>query len=148
MCSIWNEVVAQGHSFPQRTIMDEAEAASFFAKQSYCAVAEEEGTLLGLYILHPNNVGRVGHIANASYAVREAFRGKGVGKALVQDSLSVLPQFGFRMLQFNAVVASNTTALRLYAKLGFERLGTIRGGFALDDGTYEDIVLLIYYVHS
>jgi ribosomal protein S18 acetylase RimI-like enzyme len=66
--------------------------------------------------------------------VKKTMRDKGIGKALVKDSLGQLSRFGFRILQFNAVVASNTRALVLYERLGFERLGTIRGGFAKDDG--------------
>ena len=47
---------------------------------------------------------------------------------------------GFSILQFNAVVKSNTAALNLYKKLGFTQLGIIPGGFLLKDGTYEDII--------
>ena len=52
--------------------------------------------------------------------------------------------YGFRLLQFNAVVASNAAARRLYESLGFTRIGAVPGGFAHDDGTYEEIVL--YYI--
>ena len=88
-------------------------AANFFAAQSHVAVAEDEtsGKVLGLYILHPNNLGRCGHIANASYAVAGSSRGLHVGEKLVQDCLLQGKQNGFKILQFNAVVASNTSAL-------------------------------------
>ncbi len=145
MVEIWNAVVQEGNAFPQKENLDEFTACAFFAGQSYTAVAMEEDEIAGLYILHPNNVGRVGHIANASYAVGKPLQCKGIGRALVEDSLKQLKQFGFRILQFNAVVASNARALALYEKLGFERLGTIRGGFAKDDGSYEDIVSMVYY---
>ena len=95
---------------------------------------------MGLYILHPNNVGRCGHICNASYAVRKDRRGQNIGEALVRHCLKTAKELGFRILQFNAVVSSNTAALALYKKLGFIPLGTIPGGFLLKDGSYEDII--------
>ena len=95
---------------------------------------------MGLYILHPNNVGRCGHICNASYAVRADARGQRIGETLVRHCLEKGKELGFRILQFNAVVSSNTYALRLYQKLGFVRLGAIPGGFLMKDGHYEDII--------
>ena len=94
--------------------------------------------------MHPNNVGRCGHIANASYGVRRDRRGKSIGRALVQDSLRACGELGFRLLQFNAVVANNLGAIALYESLGFVRLGTIPGGFLLKDGRYEDIILFYH----
>jgi L-amino acid N-acyltransferase YncA len=146
MRSIWNEVVEEGKAFPQTECLSDTQAISFFAGQRFCGVAEEQGTIKGMYILHPNNVGRVGHIANASYAVDSRFQGRGVGKALVQDSLSRLPRFGFRIMQYNAVVATNSAAIHLYESFGFQRLGTIHGGFHMPDGSYEDIIPMVYYV--
>lgn len=81
MNRIWNEVVTEGVAFPQLDLLDEQTVKSFFAAQTYGGVAEDEGKLVGLYILHPNNVGRCGHIANASYAVDSAVRGKHMGKS-------------------------------------------------------------------
>ncbi|MBO4365298.1 MAG: GNAT family N-acetyltransferase [Eggerthellaceae bacterium] len=139
MMDIWNEVVEDGIAFPQEETLDLDGAREFFGSQSHCGVAAEDGCVLGLYILHPNNLGRCGHIANASYAVSGAARGKGVGRLLVSDSLKQCPEYGFRVLQFNAVVASNASARHLYESLGFVQLGTIPGGFRMPDGTYADI---------
>ena len=139
MVEIWNEVVRDGVAFPQEEELDPASGSAFFASQTYCGVAEEGGRVIGLYILHPNNVGRCGHIANASYAVSSAARGKGMGRLLVEDSLAEGKAHGFRVLQFNAVVATNVRARHLYEKLGFVQLGTIPDGFRMPDGSYADI---------
>lgn len=140
MTEIWNEVVEAGLAFPQEETLTAEQAEQFFASQSFTAVAEDNGVIAGLYILHPNNVGRCGHIANASYAVRRELRGKQIGRELVSHSLRKCAELGFRILQFNAVVADNKTALALYESLGFKRLGVIPGGFRKKDGSYADII--------
>ena len=139
MLNIWNEVVEDGIAFPQEELLNNETGATFFASQSYTGVAEENGTIYGLYILHPNNVGRCGHICNASYAVKSNSRGKHIGEKLVLDCLAKGKELGFRVLQFNAVVESNTHARHLYERLGFTQLGTIKGGFRMKDGSYENI---------
>ena len=163
MIRIWNEVVEDGVAFPQEECLDEKTGAEFFAAQTYTAVAEnrENGQVLGLYILHPNNVGRCGHICNASYAVEREARGLHIGEKLVSDCLrqgrahgnrglhigeklvkDCVAQgkvHGFRVLQFNAVVAGNVHARHLYERVGFRQLGVIPGGFRLKNGEYEDI---------
>ena len=136
---IWNEVVEEGVAFPQEEFLDERSGRAFFAAQSYCGVAVADGRVVGLYILHPNNIGRCGHIANASYAVDSACRGEHIGEKLVSDCLRQGRAHGFRILQFNAVVASNTHARHLYERLGFQPLGVTPGGFRMKDGHYEDI---------
>ena len=140
MISIWNTVVEKGEAFPQETCLDEKCGIEFFSSQTRTAVARTESGIAGLYILHPNNIGRCGHIANASYAVRSETRGQGIGEQLVMHSMNAAREFGFRLLQFNAVVAGNTQALSLYEKIGFIRLGCIPGGFRSKDGTYVDII--------
>lgn len=142
IAAIWNEVVEDGVAFPQEEILGEEAGLQFFTSQSYTGVAVDKGSgeICGMYILHPNNVGRCGHICNASYAVSSKFRGRHVGEALVRDCLDKARALGFKIMQFNAVVASNTPALALYKKLGFTQLGVIPGGFRLKDGTYADII--------
>ena len=144
MMLIWNQVVEDGVAFPQLDLLTPETARAFFAAQSFAAVAEENGEVIGLYILHPNNEGRCGHIANASYAVERSARDRGAGEALVRHCLKTAAALGFRLMQFNAVVDANTHARRLYERLGFRPLGRIPGGFLMKDGHYEDIWL--YYI--
>ncbi len=143
MVRIWNEVVEEGVAFPQLEGLDAESGSAFFAAQTYCGVAEEEGNVVGLYILHPNNIGRCGHIANASYAVDSRCRGRHLGEKLVNDCLTQARAHGFRIMQFNAVVENNIHARHLYERLGFTQLGTIPGGFRMKDGSYQNICL--YY---
>ena len=140
MVDIWNSIVEQGMAFPQMECLDIDSARRFFGEQTFTGAAEDCGRIAGLYILHPNNIGRCGHISNASYAVKPGLRGKGIGEMLVRHSMAEAKKNGFRILQFNAVVAVNTAALELYAKLGFTRLGTIPGGFLSKSGEYLDII--------
>ena len=140
--AIWNEVVEAGVAFPKNELLDEESGHAFFSGQSFTGLAYDTATggLVGLYILHPNNVGRCGHICNASYAVKSGLRGQHIGEALVRHCMEQAKKLGFGILQFNAVVKTNLPALRLYKKLGFVQLGVIPGGFRMKDGTYEDII--------
>lgn len=141
MIVIWNEVIEEGVAFPQEEILTIQTGEEFFSSQTYCAVAEndENGEIVGLYILHPNNVGRCGHICNASYAVSSGLRGMHIGERLVRDCIEQGCAHGFRVLQFNAVVETNVHARHLYERLGFKQLGTIPGGFRMNDGSYVNI---------
>ena len=141
MTYIWNQVVDEANAFPQEKPFSAEEAEVFFKGQSYTGVAEADGKIVGLYILHPNNVGRCGHLCNASYAVNRDVRGLHIGEKLVRDCMEKAKELGFKVLQFNAVVATNLGAAKLYDKLGFQRLGTVPGGYRLADGSYEDIIL-------
>lgn len=140
--AIWNRVVIDGVAFPQLECLDEIGGDTFFAEQSFTGLAFDidSGELVGLYILHPNNIGRCGHICNASYAVKADKRGMGIGEALVTHCMKKGAELGFKILQFNAVVANNHSALHLYEKLGFVKLGVIPGGFLMKDGRYQDII--------
>ena len=140
--TIWNQVVEDGVAFPQEENLTEETGDAFFKEQTYTGIAvnTDNNEIVGLYILHPNNIGRCGHICNASYAVKSTQRGKHIGEILVTDCLKKAKEIGYGMLQFNAVVATNQYALKLYKKLGFVQLGVIPKGFRMKDGTYEDII--------
>lgn len=141
LIAIWNEVVEEGVAFPQMEPLDEESGKQFFSEQTFTGVAkdEESGEIYGLYILHPNNIGRCGHISNASYAVSSGSRGLHIGEKLVLHCLSEAKRQGFSIMQFNAVVRNNVHARHLYERLGFIPLGVIPGGFLMKDGHYEDI---------
>lgn len=140
--AVWNSVVEEGRAFPQTEPLTPETGLVFFNEQSFTGIAfdGESGGIVGLYILHPNNIGRCGHICNASYAVKSNMRGRHIGEKLVLHCMKKGRELGFRILQFNAVAASNTAALHLYEKLGFVKLGVIPGGFRRPDGTFEDII--------
>lgn len=143
MVRIWNKVVDDGVAFPQLDLLDEESGKKFFSEQTYCAVAQTEGETVGMYILHPNNVGRCGHICNASFAVDADCRGKHIGEKLVLDCLEQGKEHGFIILQFNAVVENNIHARHLYERLGFVLVGKIPNGFKMKDGHFENIC--VYY---
>ena len=75
--AIWNQVVTDGVAFPQTETLTLETGKAFFKAQTYTGVAyqADTGQIVGLYILHPNNVGRCGHICNTSYAVDSHFSG-------------------------------------------------------------------------
>ena len=143
MVEIWNEIIEAGDVFQRIEALTISEAVDIFSKKSFTAVAEnkDSGHIVGLYTLQPNYIGRCGHIANASYAVKAAARGLKIGEKLVKHSIAKGKDLGFLILQFNSVVKTNESAIHLYEKLGFVRLGTIPNGFLMKSGVFEDIIL-------
>ncbi|MEV4440191.1 GNAT family N-acetyltransferase [Streptomyces sp. NPDC049577] len=103
------------------------------------AVDEKTGEVLGSAKMNPNHMGGASHIASASFMVDPAHAGRGVGRALGEEALAWARAEGYRGMQFNAVVESNTRAVRLWKSLGFRILGTIPEGFRLPDGTYTGL---------
>lgn len=148
MIQIWNKIILEGNAFPQTNTLSFEEAEHFFAEQSFTGVAENDREIIGLYILHPNNIGRCSHLANASYAVKSSKKGLHIGEQLVKHSLRKSKELNFKILQFNAVVKTNLSAIHLYEKLGFTKLGVIPKGFLMKDGSYEDIILFYYNLYK
>lgn len=123
---IWNEVVEAGQAYPQEELLTEQTAEEFFAAQSFTAAAEDNGEVVGLYILHPNNVGRCGHIANASYAVRSDMRGKHVGRELVSDCFSSTLSWLTISLRWRFTRASDSRSSGLSPAASARRTGHTR----------------------
>lgn len=91
MISVWNEVVRDGVAFPQTEELDFESGKKFFAEQTCCPVAtDENGEVLGMYILHPNNVGRCGHICNQAMRFPHRQGEKVSAESLCRIALSVL----------------------------------------------------------
>ena len=105
-------------------------------------VALDGGVLLGTYQLKPNQAGPGAHVANASYMTSVAARGRGVGRALGEHSLERARERGFLAMQFNAVVSTNTAAVRLWESLGFAVVGRVPGAYLRGDGSYSDLLVM------
>ncbi|HAA11330.1 MAG TPA: GNAT family N-acetyltransferase [Cytophagales bacterium] len=97
----------------------------WFAPYMHTYVAEQDGTVVGTYILKPNQIDLGNHVANGSYMVHPSAQGQGIGKALCEHSLKEARRIGFLAIQFNIVVASNVGAVRLWQFFGFEIAGTL-----------------------
>ena len=99
---------------------------------------------LGLAEFDPGFVGHDGaHVANAGYVVAEPCRRQGIGSRLCQHSLQVARQLGFRAMQFNLVVSTNTAGLRCWQRNGFQVVGTLPGAFRHKRLGYVDALVMI-----
>jgi ribosomal protein S18 acetylase RimI-like enzyme len=101
----------------------------WFSPERHVYVAETEGSIVGTMWLKANQPGLGSHIANAAYMVSPKAQGKGVGRAMAEYSIEEARRLGFRAMQFNFVVKSNASAVRLWQKLGFEIIGEIPEAF-------------------
>lgn len=121
----FGRIVAAGEGFPQQPPLTRQDFDDYWlAHSSAVSVARFGGYLVGAYYIKPNFVGRAAHIANAGYFVPAPYRSRGVGRAMVENSLRQARHLGFDAMQFNLVFESNQ-ARGMYRKLGFEEVGRI-----------------------
>jgi len=127
---IFQSVIAKGDTYVNRaeTTRDEA-YAKWMDEKVKTFVAENDGKIVGAFFLRANQVDRGSHVANAGFIVDENTRGMGVGKAMGLYALAVAKELGYRAMQFNFVVSTNTTAVKLWKSIGFEVIGTVPEGF-------------------
>ena len=134
---IIREVMAAGETYAGDPAMSDADARGFWLSDAHTVVAVgDDGSVLGSAHMGPNRPAQGSHIGTASFMVAAAARGRGVGRALGEYVVDWHREHGYRGIQFNAVVASNTAAVRLWQALGFEVVGTVPGAFRLPDGEY------------
>ena len=98
--------------------------------------------ILGTYILRPNQSGGGSHIANAGFMVSASARGQGIGRAMAKHCLGEARRLGFRAMQFNYVISTNTAAIRLWRDLGFEIVGTLPDAFRHPENGYVDVYVM------
>ncbi|MFH0130985.1 GNAT family N-acetyltransferase [Variovorax sp. VaC1] len=102
----------------------------------------DEGTVLGTYVIKPNQPGQGAHVSNCGYVVSDAARGLGVASALCEHSQQEAIRMGFRAMQFNFVVSTNEGAVRLWRKMGFDIVGTLPGAFRHPQHGYVDAFVM------
>ncbi|CAN5432365.1 GNAT family N-acetyltransferase [soil metagenome] len=127
---IFSAVITKGDTYTFDPATPKSELAAYwFAPYMKTFVMEDGENILGTYVLKPNQPGLGSHIANGAYMVHPAARGKGIGKLLCGHSIETARQLGYKAMQFNIVISTNTVAVALWQKFGFQIIGTIPNGF-------------------
>lgn len=132
--SLWpiiETVTRAGETYAYPLDMTEAAARALWTPPAPggTLVAVEGDRVLGAAKIVPNQQGNGAHVANGSFMVAPEARGKGVARRLGEAALDFARKAGFRSMQFNAVVETNTVAVALWKSLGFEILGTVPVAF-------------------
>jgi L-amino acid N-acyltransferase YncA len=129
---IFREIVDAGEAYAYPEDLSDAQIRSLWFESApgrTVVALDHDGTLLGSAKMGPNRPGRGAHVGTASFMVGPAARGKGVGRALAEDMVAWHRREGYSAIQFNAVVETNTAAVRLWQDLGFEILTTVPAAF-------------------
>ncbi|WP_323768250.1 GNAT family N-acetyltransferase [Antarctobacter sp.] len=116
--------------------------AYWFGPERQVFVAEDGGALLGTYYIVRNQKGGGSHVCNCGYVTSEAARGKGVARAMLAHSLDIAPKLGFRAMQYNFVVATNTRAVETWKRAGFDVVGRLPGAFKHPKQGFVDALVM------
>ncbi len=114
-------VFRAGETFPHHPAISEAEAQVPWVEQNQAVMVavDAAGAVVGTYYLRPNSLALGAHVANAGYVVAEHCRRQGIGSRLCQHSLQAARRLGFRLMQFNRVVSTNTAGIGCWQRNGF-----------------------------
>lgn len=129
---IWpffREIVAAGETYTYDPAWTPEQACDVWTSPDHIVVAEDDGVILGSAGMGTNRPGPGSHVSTASFMVSSAAQGRGVGRTLGEYAVAWGRERGFAGMQFNAVVETNTVAVRLWQALGFEIVGTVPGAF-------------------
>lgn len=140
--AIFKKVISTGDTyvFDPNTPKDDL-YKHWFADYMDTFVAIENDEILGTYIIKPNQIDLGNHIANCSYMVNPNHHGRGIGKLLCEHSINYAKDKGYSAIQFNIVVSTNISAIKLWQKFGFDIIGTTPKGFR-----HKDLGLVDTYV--
>jgi ribosomal protein S18 acetylase RimI-like enzyme len=123
-------ILAAGETYAVANDLDAAGLKAYwFSLAHEVYVAEQDGIILGTYYLMANQQGGGAHVANCGYMTAPAAQGKGIARAMCEHSLVRARERGFRAMQFNHVVSTNTRAVALWQRLGFDIIGTLPRAF-------------------
>jgi len=114
----------------------------WFAPYMKTFVVENANEVLGSYIIKPNQIDLGSHIANCSYMVNPKFHGQGIGKLLCAHSIEKARFLGYKAIQFNIVVSTNVTAVKLWKKFEFKIIGTIPEAFKHSELGFVDAYIM------
>ena len=140
---IFHAVVAGGDTYTFLPDTPRDAAVDYFLAPAIASwVIEENGHVIGMYKMIPNRIGLGSHVANASFMVDPAAHGRGAGRAMGEHCLDEARKAGYHAMQFNFVVSTNTAAVALWKKLGFEIVGTLPKAFRHSRLGYVDAYVM------
>jgi L-amino acid N-acyltransferase YncA len=140
---IFHEIVAAGDTYAFDPQMPREEALAYwFRADTHTYIAKENDSVVGTYILRPNQSGPGSHVANAAFMVARDAEGAGVGRRMAEHCLTEARRMGFRAMQFNFVVSTNTRAIHLWDQLGFKIVGTLPGAFRHPEKGFVDVYVM------
>jgi GNAT superfamily N-acetyltransferase len=140
---IFRSVIKGGDTYAFSPHLDEESAHKiWFVTGAQVFVAEREGLVAGTFFVKPNQPGLGSHVANAGFMVDPELQGYGIGRAMGEFALSWAREQGYRAMQFNFVVSTNTGAVALWKKLGFAIIGTIPKGFRHAQLGFVDVYVM------
>ena len=140
---IFREVIVAGETYPIDSNIPREQALAYWFKHSaHVFVAEDENGVVGSYTLHQNQAAGGSHVANAGFIVGKGARGQGIGRTLGEHCLNEARRLGFRAMQFNFVVSTNESAVKLWQDLGMKIVGTLPGAFRHPARGYVDVYVM------
>lgn len=141
--AILEPVLRRGETYTLPRDMGKEGALTFwFAPGNETFVSEENGAIVGTYFLRGNQRGGGAHVANCGYVTADAAQGRGIAQAMCLHSLARAKERGFRAMQFNFVVSTNTRAVELWKRLGFEVVGRLPGAFQHPELGFVDALVM------
>jgi ribosomal protein S18 acetylase RimI-like enzyme len=144
--SIWRIIgptIRAGETYALDRDMTEADALAYWlGDDRETFVAEEGGEIIGTYYIRSNQAGGGKHICNCGYMTSATATGRGVARAMCQHSINSAQQRGYRGIQFNFVVSTNTRAVALWESFGFEIVGRLPQAFQHPNLGYVDALVM------
>lgn len=140
---IFQEVVSAGDTYGFDPATSKEDAYQIWMKTpGHTYVALENDKVLGTYYLKSNFTGPGAHVCNCGYMVSSDARGKGLATKMCEHSQQMARKLGYLAMQFNYVASSNTGAVRLWQKLGFDTVGTLPKAFSHPTLGYVDALVM------
>ncbi|MEA2603952.1 MAG: hypothetical protein QOF89_4944 [Acidobacteriota bacterium] len=140
---IFRAVIATGDTYMFAPGTSREDAFSYWFSPGVASyVAEEDGRIVGMYKIIPNQRDLGSHVANASFMVDPSYGGRGAGKAMGLHCLREARKAGFLAMQFNLVISTNDVAVNLWKKLGFTIVGTLPKAFRHRELGYVDAYVM------
>ena len=140
---IFRSVVRGGDTYAFSPDLDEENARRiWFSPGAEVFVAEGKARVVGTFYVKPNQPGLGSHVANAGFMVDPEIHGTGLGRAMGEYALAWAKEQGYQAMQFNFVVSSNESAVRLWQDLGMKIVGTLPGAFRHPTRGYVDVYVM------